>query len=89
MSGLTWLQRQQLKLRERKDSVRRQERHPTELRLITELRAAQGHKAQPQHNGSLSFESKHHNNNNQHLHNNNNSLHQNNNKNMKIHLQQR
>lgn len=39
--GLSWLQKQQQKLRERKDSIRRSERQPAEARLLSELRAAQ------------------------------------------------
>nr|CAD7259467.1 unnamed protein product [Timema shepardi] len=41
--NLTWLQRQQQKLRERKDFQLRSERYPTETRLISELRNIQQH----------------------------------------------
>ena len=51
LAGLSWLQRQQQKLRERKDSLRRQERQPQESRLICELRAAQHMKTQHQRPG--------------------------------------
>jgi len=52
-SGLSWLQRQQEKLRERKDSVRRSERRPHEARLISELRTAQQVKGQQQQHHHL------------------------------------
>lgn len=48
MAGLSWLQRQQQKLRERKDSIRRAERHPHEARLLTELRSSQQFRGQQQ-----------------------------------------
>lgn len=48
VAGLTWLQRQQQKLRERKDSMRRAERHPHEARLLNELRSSQQFKGQQQ-----------------------------------------
>lgn len=48
--GLSWLQRQQQKLRERKDSMRRAERHPQESRLLSELRSSQQFKGQQQQN---------------------------------------
>ena len=47
-SSTSWLQRQQEKLRERKDSLRRTERRPHEARLINELRTAQQVKGQQQ-----------------------------------------
>lgn len=42
-NNLTWLQRQQQKLRERKEVQMRTERYPQESRLITELRTIQQH----------------------------------------------
>ena len=48
--GLSWLQRQQQKLRERKDSMRRAERHPQESRLMSELRSSHQFKGQQQQN---------------------------------------
>lgn len=48
MNGLSWLQRQQQKLRERKDSIRRAERHPQEVRLLSELRSNQHFRGQQQ-----------------------------------------
>jgi len=42
-NNLTWLQRQQQKLRERKEVQMRTERYPQESRLITELRNIQQH----------------------------------------------
>lgn len=48
MNGLSWLQRQQQKLRERKDSIRRAERHPQEVRLMSELRSNQHFRGQQQ-----------------------------------------
>ncbi|KAK7865077.1 hypothetical protein R5R35_014617 [Gryllus longicercus] len=41
--GLTWLQRQQQKLRERREGQLRQERRPQEVRLLSELRSLQHH----------------------------------------------
>ena len=46
--GTSWLQRQQQKLRERKDSMRRAERHPQEIRLLSELRSSSQFKGQQQ-----------------------------------------
>ncbi|XP_021929255.1 tensin-2 isoform X5 [Zootermopsis nevadensis] len=43
INNLTWLQRQQQKLRERKEVQMRTERYPQESRLITELRTIQQH----------------------------------------------
>lgn len=40
-SGLTWLQRQQQKLRDRKEQQLRAERYPHETKLLTELRTVQ------------------------------------------------
>lgn len=48
MTGLSWLQRQQQKLRERKDSLHRAERHPQEARLLSELRSSHQFKGQQQ-----------------------------------------
>lgn len=48
VNGLSWLQRQQQKLRERKDSIRRAERHPQEVRLMSELRSNQHFRGQQQ-----------------------------------------
>lgn len=42
-NNLSWLQRQQQKLRERKEVQMRTERYPQESRLITELRTIQQH----------------------------------------------
>ncbi len=47
-AGLSWLQRQQQKLRERKDSLRRAERHPHEARLLSELRSSHQFRGQQQ-----------------------------------------
>jgi len=51
-SSTSWLQRQQEKLRERRDSQRRSERRPHEVRLISELRTAQQVKGQQQRPGT-------------------------------------
>ena len=48
MVGLSWLRRQQQKLRDRKDSLRRAERHPQEARLLSELRLSHQFKGQQQ-----------------------------------------
>ena len=48
VAGLSWLQRQQQKLRERKDSLRRAERHPHEARLLSELRSSHQFRGQQQ-----------------------------------------
>ncbi|KAI5743355.1 hypothetical protein M8J77_017223 [Diaphorina citri] len=42
-SNLTWLQRQQQKLRERREIQLRNERHPHETRLLSELRSVHQH----------------------------------------------
>lgn len=46
MAGLSWLQRQQQKLRERKDSMRRAERNPQEVRLMSELQSSRQFRGQ-------------------------------------------
>lgn len=46
-SNLTWLQRQQLKLKERKEMKLREERQPHETRLISELRNVQSRHMRP------------------------------------------
>lgn len=46
-SNLTWLQRQQQKLKERRDVQRREERMNHETRLISELRTVQGRHQRP------------------------------------------
>ncbi|CAB3376138.1 Hypothetical predicted protein [Cloeon dipterum] len=45
--GLTWLQRQQQKLRERKEQQVRAERYPHETKLLTELRTVQNRISRP------------------------------------------
>lgn len=56
MAGLSWLQRQQQKLRERKDSLRRAERNPQEVRLMSELQSSRQFRGQQllQHQQSTS-----------------------------------
>jgi hypothetical protein len=54
MAGQSWLQRQQQKLRDRKDSMRRAERHPQEARLLSELRLSHQFKGQQQLQQQLS-----------------------------------
>ncbi|KAG5891525.1 hypothetical protein JTB14_012585 [Gonioctena quinquepunctata] len=46
-SNLTWLQRQQQKLKERRDIVLREERQPHESRLLSELRSVQSRHLRP------------------------------------------
>ena len=45
--SLTWLQKQQLKLKERREVQLREERHPHETRLLSELRHVQSRHMKP------------------------------------------
>lgn len=45
--NLTWLQKQQLKLKERREVQLREERHPHETRLLSELRHIQSRHMKP------------------------------------------